>query len=250
MQTAKGSAPLLATSSQGECSWPQFPNKHPIKVLVLQRKQKPGVLLLPAFEHSGSHWWWVWRGEKGISRALKQLLPVIHKSAPAQNPGLDQNCQQISIKELLQLPSLWRGFLRCSPRLDSEDPELKVSTALHRRAHSSSEVISASPKILQQGDLQLCTVSQEQVPFVRFLSKKIIHNISFSPPLTTLFSLLPRDHGDFYYFTLCLGKAETSPCTPSNQENPKSEGDQISSSTNRISCGLEQHNLHRLFQGG
>lgn len=48
MQTATGSAPLLATSTEGERSWPQFPNKHPIKVLVSQRKQKTGALLLPS----------------------------------------------------------------------------------------------------------------------------------------------------------------------------------------------------------
>lgn len=125
--------------------------------------------------------------------------------------------------------------------------DLCSTCAPHRRVHSSSEVILASPKILQQGDLQLCLVSWEQLPSVRFVSKKKKKKFSiiflFFPPLTILFSLLPCALGDFYYFTIC--KAETPPCSPSNQENPQSKGHQIRQSPS----DLQQHKEDQLWPG-
>lgn len=46
MQAAEDTTHLLTTSTQSKCFWPRFPHKNPIKVLVLQRKLKPGALLL------------------------------------------------------------------------------------------------------------------------------------------------------------------------------------------------------------
>lgn len=42
-----------------------------------------------------------------------------------------------------------------------------------------------------------------------------------------------------------LGKAETSPCTPSNQENPESKGDQITQSPSDV----QQHKQDQLWPG-